>query len=378
MLDRRCEQEPCDENSTVTADGNIPGGDLRKTRATSWAACAAACEAEALCQGWTFDCCNNSRPGSIGCYIKSTVSAIGTFRGDYAGCSSRGVAASPSACCRRHAVGYSVPPHGMRSAVALGPVGGGSLELRADGRLADWRLLNNQPPLGVKVSAEGASFALRLSETTSNHTALLRTHSPESDLPTVESMEYAGAFPASRITIVDSNFTRFTTDHVHLYGISGFKMQDPNASSIPAVSFVVVVPPSSATHVALMLSLPSELLGNGTTVAAKDGRVVFAQAATGDRQGQLVLSARSADGKICTVSWEAAASLSALMSSFSSAGELANRTSVGAVHGAIAVKVQTVQSSSTILSITLSWRLLYSSRPCILPLLWHSFDRESC
>ena len=148
MIDPRCKQS-CDANSTVTADGNIPGGDLRKIEATSWGACAVACEAEPLCQGWTFDCCNNSRPGSTGCYIKSTVSAMGTFRGDYSGCSSRGVATSPSACCGRDAVSYSVPPHGMRSAVALGPVGGGSLELRADGRLADWRLLNNQPPRGA-------------------------------------------------------------------------------------------------------------------------------------------------------------------------------------------------------------------------------------
>ena len=370
MIDPRCKQPRCDANSTVTADGNIPGGDLRKIGATSWGACAAACEAEPLCQGWTFDCCNNSRPGSTGCYIKSTVSAMGTFRGDYSGCSSRGVATSPSACCGRDAVSYSVPPHGMRSAVALGPVGGGSLELRADGRLADWRLLNNQPPRGAKVSAEGASFALRLSETASkHHTALLRTHSPEPGLPTVDSMEYAGAFPASRITIVDSDFARFIRDPVQLYGISGFKMQDANASSIPAVSFVVSVPPSSATQVALMLSLPSELLGNGTTVAAKDGRVVFSQAAAGDRQGQLVLSARSADGKSCAVSWEGAASLSALMASFSSAGELSNRSSVGAAHGAVAVKVPTVESSSTVLSITLSWRLLRSTRLFVLPLL---------
>ena len=360
--------EPCNTSSTVKTDGNIPGGDLREAEAISWSACAVACEAEPRCQGWTFDCCNNSRPGSAGCYLKSTISSIGTFHGDYAGCSLRGIAASASACCASHArtnVRYSVPPHGMRSAVALGPVGGGSLELRADGRLADWRLLNNQPPIGGKVSAEAAAFALHLSETDGNrHTALLRTHAPEASLqlPTVDSMEYAGAFPASRIKIVDSNFTRFVKDPVQLYGVSGFKMQDVNASSIPSISFVVAVPPSSATSVALMLSLPSELLGNGTAVIFKDGRVVFTQARSGDRQGQIVLSARSAGGEHCAVSWEAAANLSALMASFSSVGELANSTSGGAVHGAIAVKVarngDTVEStSSTVLSITLSWYL---------------------
>ena len=107
----------CSANSTVTAGGNIPGGDLRKVAASSWRACAAACESVAGCAGWTFDCCNNSRPGSAGCYLKAAVSGISAFHGDVAGCSARGVAAEASACCTSHVhsnASYSVPPTGMR------------------------------------------------------------------------------------------------------------------------------------------------------------------------------------------------------------------------------------------------------------------------
>jgi hypothetical protein len=269
---------PCDANATVTANGNIPRGDLRTatgSAASSWSACAAACEADSRCLGWTYDCCNNSFAGSAGCYLKSAVSSIGSFHGDYAGCSARGVAESPSECCASPThpnASYRVPPHGMRSAVSLGPVGGGSLELRADGRLADWRLLNNQPEgVGTKISAEGASFALHLGQADGGghrHTTLLRTHSPEPNLPTVESMSYGGAFPASRLTIVDANITsQFAmNDPLRLFGVSAFKQQDPNASSIPSISFMVDVPPSNATEAAVMLSLPAELLGSGATV----------------------------------------------------------------------------------------------------------------
>lgn len=59
---------------------------------------------------------------------------------------------------------WAVPPTGMRSAVPLGALGGGSLELRADGALRDWRLLNNHPaalnPQGMKQSFESAALGL--------------------------------------------------------------------------------------------------------------------------------------------------------------------------------------------------------------------------
>jgi uncharacterized protein (DUF608 family) len=119
--------------------------------------------------------------------------------------------------------------------------------------------------------------------------------------------------------------------------------------------------------------------------AGKDGRVIFTQAAAGDRQGQMILSASSSyteppsgggygDGggpstpsAECSLSWEAAEDLSTLVASFSANhGELANRshpaggaaTAAVAMHGAIAVKSPAVSASARmIFHITLSWYL---------------------
>ena len=291
-----------------------------------------------------YDCCNNSRPGSAGCWMKASVGGFSSFRGDVAGCSARGVVSAPSACCGgRPSRRYSVPPFGMRSAVALGPVGGGTLELRADGRLADWRMLNNQPRgrSGTKVSPEAAAFALFLGDTSGRqHATLLRTHSPEPGLPTVESMRFSGAFPATRLEFTDASLAQFAQSAVRLTGVSNFKMLDPNASNTPAISFAVDIPPSSAMEAAVMLSLPTQLLGEGTTVAAKDGRLVFSQSGVGVRQGQIVLSAGST-GAAASLSWGAAGNLSALVASFTKhGGQLSNTSSSGSpAHAAIAAKV---------------------------------------
>ena len=83
------------------------------------------------------------------------------------------------------------------------------------------------------------------------------------------------------IKIVDGDLKRFTSDFtsdaVRLFGVSGFRMHDANASGVPAVSFAIDIPPSSATQAAVMLSLPTELLGNGTSVTSRNGRVLLTQ-----------------------------------------------------------------------------------------------------
>ena len=54
----------------------------------------------------------------------------------------------------------------MRSAVTLGGLGAGTLELRADGSLHDWNIFNNHPynrtPFGKKVQLGEALFGLRV------------------------------------------------------------------------------------------------------------------------------------------------------------------------------------------------------------------------
>src|SRR6185312_17298047 len=53
------------------------------------------------------------------------------------------------------------PPDGMRSAVPLGGLGSGTVELRADGSLQDWNIFNNSPAYGEKVQLEKALFGIR-------------------------------------------------------------------------------------------------------------------------------------------------------------------------------------------------------------------------
>eukprot|EP01045_Picozoa_sp_COSAG04_P022666 COSAG04_NODE_2595_length_3876_cov_60.084723_4_plen_302_part_00 len=77
---------------------------------------------------------------------------------------------------------WAVPPTGMRSAVPLGALGGGSLELRGDGALRDWRLLNNHPaalsPQGMKLTFEAAALGLWVGGRGAGAGRLLRTQLP--------------------------------------------------------------------------------------------------------------------------------------------------------------------------------------------------------
>src|ERR1700704_1271936 len=53
------------------------------------------------------------------------------------------------------------PPDGVRSAVPLGGLGSGTVELRADGSLRDWNIFNNSPAYGEKVQLDDALFGIR-------------------------------------------------------------------------------------------------------------------------------------------------------------------------------------------------------------------------
>jgi hypothetical protein len=103
------------------------------------------------------------------------------------------------------------PPLGMRSAVVLGGLGAGSVELRADGSLHDWNIFNNHPmnrtPFGRKVQLEEALFGVRVEgDGVSARTWALRTHAP-GDLPSIEQIEYSGSFPVSRLTVLAEKST---------------------------------------------------------------------------------------------------------------------------------------------------------------------------
>lgn len=98
------------------------------------------------------------------------------------------------------------PPSGMRSAVPLGGLGSGTIELRADGSLRDWNIFNNSPAGGgQKVHLDEAIFGLRTeSEEDDVRAWCLRIH-PPNFLPSISQIEYSGAFPVSRLRFFDND-----------------------------------------------------------------------------------------------------------------------------------------------------------------------------
>jgi uncharacterized protein (DUF608 family) len=125
------------------------------------------------------------------------------------------------------------PPVGMRSAVPLGGLGSGTVELRADGSFRDWNIFNNSPASGDKVQIDDTFFGLWTRVESGKPSAItLRTHPPK-HLPGVSQIEYAGAFPVSRLQFADPDLPFEVT----LYAYSEFHPRDSTASATPAAIF---------------------------------------------------------------------------------------------------------------------------------------------
>ena len=159
------------------------------------------------------------------------------------------------------------PPVGLRSAVPLGGIGAGTFELRADGSLADWMIegqgtglaanadqnsklpLKNDAVLGLFTSASAADGS-------GPFAATLRT-APPAGLPGVDSLVYSGAYPFSRLRVVDAR----SPVNASLFAFSYFAPSSPaNTSGSPFVVFSLLVTLSptapAPVNVSLLLSLP--------------------------------------------------------------------------------------------------------------------------
>ncbi|XP_065174441.1 uncharacterized protein LOC135804487 [Sycon ciliatum] len=162
------------------------------------------------------------------------------------------------------------PPSGMRSAVPLGSLGGGTIELRADGRLTDWEIFNNGPQAsgGGKVNVDEAMMGVLTQAWHGDgvdppQASLLRTHMTieNEDLPTVDSLTYSGAFPTACLQTSNDLLRAKIT----VTAFSPFKRQEPNSSVTPAIAFHFNVtntgPQKSQT--AVFFNLP-DMLANMT------------------------------------------------------------------------------------------------------------------
>ncbi|XP_078367102.1 uncharacterized protein LOC144651095 isoform X2 [Oculina patagonica] len=149
------------------------------------------------------------------------------------------------------------PPLGMRSAVPLGGMGTGSLELRADGSIHEWTLENQSPGGSVKLgpgALDKTVFGVRVSSSLGTQAALLRTHPPPG-YPGVQGLSYSGSFPVSRLSVRDERFFGVEMD---LFAYGTLRARKTDSSFVPGVTFTLSVknPTEKAVNVSFLLNIP--------------------------------------------------------------------------------------------------------------------------
>ncbi|KAK6180933.1 hypothetical protein SNE40_008897 [Patella caerulea] len=185
------------------------------------------------------------------------------------------------------------PPIGVRSAVPLGGISTGSIELRADGTLHEWTIINQSPSSAAKIQIfDDAFFGIKVSRKVSNtlkfvpfkniqtkkylnvfwqdtyrptnavnQAFVLRTH-PPSGLPGVQSLTYQGLYPSAQLTVNDD---RLPLKNVSLTAMSTYFVNDMNSSATPAISFIFSATNPSKTdtiEASFMFNLPFGLEKN--------------------------------------------------------------------------------------------------------------------
>ena len=242
------------------------------------------------------------------------------------------------------------PPSGMRSAVPLGGLGSGTVELRADGSLCDWNIFNNSPAGGGgKVQLKEALFGLRTKIAGENPNAwAIRTHAPEG-LPSIEQLEYSGAFPVSRLRLVDSALPI----EAELYAYCEFRMTDTEECTTPAVifSFKLNNPGASEVETSLLFNLPNHIKGKWSS-----GRgLTLTSEGAEPTSGTMAL--RSV-GEDTSTTCETGSTLQSLWSLFVEKGSFGNRkVESEGEHGAIAVEFKLAPGESRMVSFVMSWLL---------------------
>ena len=235
-------------------DTDLPGGDLDAyalPAGSTATTCQQHCCARAGCSAFTFAAkapaafisCN---AGDICCYLKNGGEKPNAFPGLVSGTVTPG---DPPA--------LAAPDFGMRSAVPLGGLGAGTFELRGDGTFHELTIHNAHPSgqgkLGVLADA---LLGLRVDGPSSVARAI-RTHAPAYAPSGVEALEYSGAYPASRLSVVDAQVgTSLSSAQVFAYPV--FTPGSEATMAHPAVAFSLVATNALATavNVSLYMALP--------------------------------------------------------------------------------------------------------------------------
>ena len=351
--------------------------------------CSDACANDTRCMSWTWN-------PSKACYLKDAVAPAMQCNlpipGQISGCSRSLEPPLPSGCMcdgsnsgKYYARAYT-PASGLRSALPLGPPGA-TVELRADGTLADWRgIFNNGPEGGdvrspvpaKKVYIEDACFAVWTKSLHNNVTrrATLRTHPPRSLLDEdkgVAATNYSGSFPVARLRILDSSLA---VDQLELRGTSSFfsdatGMLRNTATTSVRFELTARNPSSSAVQFAAMFNLPdvfnaTRFESGPMTVNSTSGGFVAISRPDGElssvKGGEMVVSGVAHRAKSSSA-WSAQVghSLAANLRAFSRGdGHLSNATgsrpSEGFRHAALGLGPVTLAAGERVLfEFVLSW-----------------------
>lgn len=242
------------------------------------------------------------------------------------------------------------PPTGMRSAVPLGGLGSGTVELRADGTLRDWELFNNSPAGGVKIQIDDAFFGLWTKPHGERATALTLRTRPLQSMPTVSQIEYAGAFPVSRLRYSDPHLPLT----VELYGYSEFYPFDAESSGTPCALFSFILRNSARDTVeaSLLFNLRNYTRGRATA----NHQLRFDKSGAEPTSGTLAVKVA---GQGVSISGGVSSDLTTLWNEFSAGGDFKNGSSADEVpeYGALAARTLLSSGETRIITFVLAWYL---------------------
>eukprot|EP01084_Bolivina_argentea_P134759 237594_1 len=137
------------------------------------------------------------------------------------------------------------PPSGMRSAIPLGSLGGGTFEIRGDGRLTDWTIFNNGPydepsNFSKKYDLNNAIFGIMINNNNNKDARIIQTHpNPDTNLSqyAIEQITYSGSYPVSQLNIYDSIWSQKYNFNIEMNAFGTFEPLNSNISSYPSVIF---------------------------------------------------------------------------------------------------------------------------------------------
>ncbi|VGO18736.1 GH116 family glycosyl-hydrolase [Pontiella sulfatireligans] len=260
------------------------------------------------------------------------------------------------------------PPSGIRSSVPLGGIGAGTVELRADGRLRDWNIFNNMPfnagkkkkgkdkldsfegleevfTPGKKTHVDDAFMGLRVKGAAGSPVAVaLRTAPLKDQLPSVQRINYSGAYPVSRLAFSDDCLSLEAT----LYAYSEFRIRDAARSATPCVLFSLELrnPTREPMDASFLFNMPNSI---GGTYSAGEG-LTLTRSKPGLTHGSMTFAATGAD----KVTYGTGGSVSDVWADFEEDGQFTSVVSK-ANYGVISASARIEPGQTRVITIAMAW-----------------------